>query len=261
MPLDRSRIRAVFFDVDGTLNDTDDQWVDRLEKILHPIRFALPGRQTRLASRGILMALESPGNLLYHWLDHLGLDRMAGRTLQIFMRQPAKRTVETFRIIPGVIDMLQQLSRRLPLAVISSRDEFTTLAFLEAFELSPLFQAVATSQTCNLTKPFPDPVLWAAARLGVPPQQCLMVGDTTVDIHAGRSAGAQTLGVLCGFGTESELRRAGADEITASTADVLKLLEPITPYSIIPNRRSQGRPIFARKGQGIPARTTRKASP
>lgn len=209
------------------MNDTDDQWVDRLEKILHPIRFALPGRQTRLASRGVLMALESPANLLYHWLDRLGLDRMAGRTLQVFLRQPAKRTVETFRIIPGVAAMLQQLSRRLPLAVISSRDELTTLAFLEAFELRPYFQAIATSQTCSFTKPFPDPVIWAAARLGVPPQQCLMVGDTTVDIHAGHSAGAQTVGVLCGFGAESELRRAGADEIVASTGEIIKLFDPL----------------------------------
>ena len=36
-----------------------------------------------------------------------------------------------------------------------------------------------------------------------------MIGDTTVDIRAGRSAGAQTVGVLCGFGEENELRRIG----------------------------------------------------
>ena len=47
-----------------------------------------------------------------------------------------------------------------------------------------------------------------------------MIGDTTVDIRAGKAAGAQTVGVLCGFGEEGELRRVGADLILPSTADV-----------------------------------------
>ena len=51
-----------------------------------------------------------------------------------------------------------------------------------------------------------------------------MIGDTTVDIRAGRAAGAQTVGVLCGFGSERELRRAGADLILASTAELGEML-------------------------------------
>jgi len=47
----------------------------------------------------------------------------------------------------------------------------------------------------------------------VAPENCLMIGDTTVDIRAGKSAGAQTIGVLSGFGERSELVRAGADLI------------------------------------------------
>lgn len=50
-----------------------------------------------------------------------------------------------------------------------------------------------------------------------------MIGDTTVDIRAGKAAGAQTIGVLCGFGQE-ELRRAGADVIVPSVADVAAIL-------------------------------------
>jgi phosphoglycolate phosphatase-like HAD superfamily hydrolase len=64
----------------------------------------------------------------------------------------------------------------------------------------------------------------AANKMGVPPQACLMAGDTTVDIRAGKSAGAQTVGVLCGFGEEPELRRQGADLILPGTADLVKVL-------------------------------------
>ena len=96
-------------------------------------------------------------------------------------------------------------------------------AFLDQFQFASCFSAVATSQTCRYTKPFPDPVLWTARQLGIAPEHCLMVGDTPVDVRAGRSAGTQTVGVLCGFGTQDELRRAGADEIIPSTADLAAL--------------------------------------
>jgi phosphoglycolate phosphatase len=51
-----------------------------------------------------------------------------------------------------------------------------------------------------------------------------MVGDTQVDILAGRRAGAQTAGVLCGFGRRADLEKAGADAILETTADLPGLL-------------------------------------
>jgi phosphoglycolate phosphatase-like HAD superfamily hydrolase len=60
--------------------------------------------------------------------------------------------------------------------------------------------------------------------MDVDPEHCVMIGDTTVDIRAGKSAGAQTVGVLCGFGEEPELLQLGADLILPDTpkmADVL----------------------------------------
>jgi phosphoglycolate phosphatase len=61
--------------------------------------------------------------------------------------------------------------------------------------------------------------------MGVQPAECLMIGDTTVDIRAGKSAGAQTIGVLCGFGEEPELRQLGADLILRSTSDLDELFD------------------------------------
>jgi phosphoglycolate phosphatase-like HAD superfamily hydrolase len=112
------------------------------------------------------------------------------------------------------------LRPRYPLSIITARGKRTTQQFLDQFELASGFVCVAPGQTCRHTKPYPDPVLWVAAQMGVPPEQCLMVGDTTLDIRAGKAAGAQAVGVLCGFGEEDELRRAGADLILPSTADL-----------------------------------------
>jgi phosphoglycolate phosphatase-like HAD superfamily hydrolase len=110
------------------------------------------------------------------------------------------------------------------MAVVSARDEKGTMAFLERFDLVQYFDAIVTGLSAKHTKPYPDPVLFAADKLGVAPENCLMIGDTTVDIRAGKSAGAQTVGVLCGFGEEPELRKMGADMILEDTTELVGLL-------------------------------------
>jgi phosphoglycolate phosphatase-like HAD superfamily hydrolase len=108
--------------------------------------------------------------------------------------------------------------------VASARNEKSSMAFIHQFNLAPFFRVVVTSQTTRRTKPFPDPLLYAAEKLGLPPANCLMVGDTTVDMRAAKQAGMQAAGVLCGFGRENELRRAGADEIFSLTTDISRIL-------------------------------------
>ena len=107
--------------------------------------------------------------------------------------------------------------------MVSARDERSSLAFINQFGFSELFKVVVTSQSVRHTKPFPDPMLYAAEKLNVPPGRCLMVGDTPVDMRAARLAGMQSAGVLCGFGREKGLRQAGANVILPSTADLLRL--------------------------------------
>ena len=51
-----------------------------------------------------------------------------------------------------------------------------------------------------------------------------MIGDTTVDMRAGKSAGTQTVGVLCGFGEEPELKKKGADMILKTTSELVNVL-------------------------------------
>ena len=223
MALDIPRIAAICFDVDGTLSDTDEQWVHRLQRILIPTRAILPGKQTLRTARWLVMGLETPGNWGYELLDRLHLDDEAGRLINAVSRRNLEK-VKPLPVIPGILRMVAALKERYPLAIVSARGERTTRQFLEQHNLLPSFTAVATALTCPHTKPFPDPIYWAASQLGVPAERCLMVGDTTVDIRAGKAAGAQTVGVLCGFGSERELRRAGADLILPTTGQLDEIL-------------------------------------
>jgi N-acetyl-D-muramate 6-phosphate phosphatase len=224
LPLHISRIRAICFDVDGTLSDTDDLFVQRAERALKPVRFLFPQRDSQRAARRLVMWSEAPGNFLISAADTFGVDDEIAAVVEWFNRHRS-RPRKNFLLIPGIKEMLQALSEQYPLAVISARDERGTRAFLDRFELTPFFRVIVTAQTAEHTKPYPDPIFYAANALGVPAEACLMVGDTVVDILAGSKAGAQTVGVLCGFGEEPELRKRGADMILATTPELVQVLE------------------------------------
>lgn len=222
MSLDISRIQAILFDIDGTLSDSDDHMVSRLEKALcYPLFFLKPHRRHALA-RWTVMAMETPGNFIYNQADRFDLDSLFIKILNQ-RSQLHKEKKKSYRIIPGVSHMLAQLARFYPMGVVSARDEVSSLAFIHQFSLEDHFKVVVSSQTCRYTKPFPDPLLYAAEKLGVAPENCLMVGDTPVDMRAATLANMQALGVLCGFGRKAELERAGAHIILPSTADLLNL--------------------------------------
>lgn len=223
MSLDLSRIRALCFDVDGTLSDTDDLYVQRLVNLLRPLGFLI--RDIPRLARRLVMWMEAPGNALLGLADTFGIDDEMVAVID-WMSRRRKKAWKKFLLVPGVDDMLSALHGRYPMAVVSARDEANTRRFLEQFGLTDYFDAIVTALSAEHTKPYPDPVLLAAEKMGVAPHHCLMIGDTTVDIRAGKAAGAQTIGVLCGFGEEGELKRLGADLILASTADLKALLLP-----------------------------------
>ena len=223
MSLDIQKIQALCFDVDGTLSDTDDQYVAKFEKILRPLSFLFRDRDTYRAARRFVMWSETPGNMIFGIPDVLGLDdELASISDWLTRKNPPP--LKHFILIEGVREMLSALHEKYPMAVVTARNEEGTMQFLEQYDLLPFFDVIVTALTAEHSKPYPDPVLHAAKAMNIPPENCLMIGDTTVDIRAGKAAGAQTVGVLCGFGEEKELRHRGADlilETTAVLADIL----------------------------------------
>ena len=226
MTLDISRIKALCFDVDGTLSDTDDYYAQKPVRFLHPSLFRDPVH----TARRIIMWIESPGNALLGFADRIGIDDEMVAFID-WLNRNRKSPLKQYLIVPGVEEMFKQIQGRYPMSVVSARDEKTTLRFLTQFDLCKYFDAIITGLSAPHTKPYPDPIFLAAQKMGVQPHECLMIGDTTVDIRAGKSAGAQTVGVLCGFGEEPELRQLGADLILKSTGDLAALLNGQTPLT------------------------------
>lgn len=237
MTLDLSRVKALCFDVDGTLADTDDHLVAQLAALIDAIP-GVSGRRAERVARQVVMAAETPVHAAYAMLDQLGLDVPIHHLRERVKAQKQRgadpghtRNPEAIDEVPhemvaGVKDMLVKLAHHYPMCTISTGGAPRVDRFLQQYGVREHFRAVVGAQTTRRMKPHPEPLLFAAAAMGVKPEDCLMIGDTTIDVRTGVAAGAQTVGVLCGFGTEDELRAAGAQLILRTTSDLLAVLQP-----------------------------------
>jgi HAD superfamily hydrolase (TIGR01549 family) len=171
---------------------------------------------------------ERTGSRLLTWLDYVDLDddvdRLAARIMTAWRHQ---RETGAYRLVAGVTEMLDNLAARYPLAVVTTRSRRRAHVMLDDAALTRHFHAITARDDTRRIKPHPEPVERMAAQLGVAPANCLMVGDTTADVLSAKAAGAQAVGVLCGFGREADLVRAGADRILLSTAEISALLQCI----------------------------------
>lgn len=211
------QIRAILFDLDGTLLDTDDQALARIGRYLRPIT----RNRTDATARWLLMRAETPGNALMALIDALHLDHRLLAMSDRLRRWRGVYPAYEFHLIEGVAEALSCLRERYQLGIVTTRSRYHIEQFLARFpEIAPLIDVTCGMQDTRRYKPHPAPVLFAAQRLGLLPEQCLMVGDTTVDVRSARRAGAWSAAVLSGFGESNELQRAGAHIILDSVADL-----------------------------------------
>jgi HAD superfamily hydrolase (TIGR01662 family) len=216
------QIEAILFDLDGTLLDTDHQVVARLAKRLRPFL----GRRASPAARWLTMKAETPGNALVTVLDMLGLDEPLMGFTDRLRRQRGVYPAYEFQLIPGVETMIGQLhAKGFRLGIVTSRSGYHLRQFLGQFpDIATAIEVTCSLQDTRRLKPHPAPIELAARRLSIAVQNCLMVGDTVVDVRSARRAGCWSIGVLCGFGQRDELEKAGAHLILGSTADLGQLL-------------------------------------
>jgi HAD superfamily hydrolase (TIGR01549 family) len=224
MGLDLERIQVLLFDVDGTLMDTDDLMVRQVTEWLGNFKGLLSEKRRQILARRLIMRLESPSNRILQFLDWIGLDGVYAALNKWLHQRGWRRLPTEYPLIPGTIEALKKLKPHYRMAVVSARGALQVDAFIAHHNLETFFEIVVSGQTVPRTKPYPDPLVFAASELQVSPEACVMIGDTTVDIHSGRAANTQTIAVLSGFGEAPELKAAGANVILDKVAEIPKIL-------------------------------------
>lgn len=216
----RRRIRAVLFDLDGTLVDSAPDliatlaWLRRSEG-LADVDY---GPMRHLAAQGALGMIEAG------FADRPDLDRSFLRTR--FLERYAGHLWVESRPYSGVEEMLRGLVERdLRLGVVTNKLAYLAEPLLRAAGWSERLECVIGGDTAARAKPHPAPILEACRRLAVQPAEALMVGDDIRDIQAGRSAGSVTAVAAWGYlGPDSRPQEWGAHHVLAAPGEIqLKL--------------------------------------
>lgn len=215
-------VRAVLFDLDGTLLDSAPDLAGAANAMRTQRGLAaLPLEQFRAHSgsgaRGMLRVAFGiePG--------HDSFDDLKQQFFQAYQ----KRLMDLTRPFDGVDQLIGALSvAGWPWGVVTNKGERFTTPLTRAM---PLFSSAATvisGDTTAHTKPHPAPLLEAARRMGLPPSECLYVGDDIRDIQAGRAAGMCTVAAMYGYlGAGADVSAWGADQVISTPPELLKYLE------------------------------------
>ena len=217
-------MKALLFDLDGTLADTLDDLADSMNWCLRRLGFPEHARDAYryFVGDGISM------------LCRRALPENAQEAVPVLEEMMRRRYAENMLIktrpYPGISELLEALSARgLALCVFSNKPHDSTVRLVAA--LFPLARfACARGQLPGVPrKPHPAGALAIAQEVGIPPREFLYVGDTATDMLTARAAGMTPVGALWGFRDRRELQEAGAVHIVSQPAEILSLPELAGP--------------------------------
>lgn len=208
-------IRAVLFDLDGTLTDTLADIADAMNRALRlhglpewPLeayRYLVGDGAKKLAERAVR--------------DRQELALSVQRAYQAYYETHTLVKTRPYDGVPELLRTLQEMG--LKLAVFSNKPDADTKGVVAHFFPEIRWAAVRGQVEGVPVKPDPTGALAVARAMDVPPDEVLYLGDTSTDMQCALNAGMYPVGALWGFRTAQELEESGAAVLAAHPADVL----------------------------------------
>lgn len=215
-------VRAVLFDLDGTLIDSAPDLgaaVDRM-RVARGLASLPLDRYRPMAGAGARGML---GIAFDMTPDHPDFSAMR----EEFFQSYEARMTELTRVFDGVADLVASLvDRQLAWGVVTNKSMRFTGPLTKLMPLFATAGAVVGGDSTPHAKPHPAPLLEAARQLGIAPEACVYVGDDERDIQAGRAAGMGTVAATYGYlGGNADVARWGADAHIDAPSALLSLLK------------------------------------
>lgn len=214
-------MKAVLFDLDGTLADTapDLGLALNLLRERHGLPPLAQGTIRPYASHGTRGLFEIGFGLTP---DDARFEPMREEYLTLYTANLCLHT----RLFPGMTQLLDELeARSIAWGVVTNKPARFTEPLLEQLGLAGRAACIVSGDSCAHPKPHPEPLLCASRKTGAPPAGCLFVGDAERDIEAARAAGMKALVAAYGYlGAEDRPESWGADGIIRLPAEILDYL-------------------------------------
>jgi HAD superfamily hydrolase (TIGR01509 family) len=196
---------AILWDLDGTLVDGAAAIHDAFEHALRATDMP-PVERAKVAGM-----IGVPLRLMFRELCQVN-DADAALLVRAYRARFEEMAPKLVRAAPGAMDALDHFSA-VPHAIVTTKAVEPARVVLRALGVEARFAAVIGVDTVLRPKPDPEGVRVALARLGVGASRAVFVGDTVMDVVAGRSAGVRTVAVANGHGDPGELEAASPDAI------------------------------------------------
>ncbi len=211
------RSRMVLFDCDGTLVDSQSLIARAMAEAW--IGSGAPSPEPQAVRSIVGLSLMEAVRRLHPEGDQATHTAMVDRYRAAFSRFRA--TDSQFEsLYPGTREaLLDADAQGFVLGIATGKGRRGLREVLEHHDLLPLFATLQTADDAP-SKPHPAMVQQAAAEVGVPCGNIVVVGDTTFDMEMGSRAGARTLGVSWGYHTKSALERSGAELVLGQWGDL-----------------------------------------
>ena len=224
-------IRAVLFDLDGTLIDTLPDLHAAACAMLNDLgRPPLPLESIRAyVGRGIPNLIK---RVLANSL-HVAEDPNPPppEAVASYRRHYARENGRNAKVYPGVLEGLASLrAQGVPLGVVTNKADIFIQPLLEQTRLSSYFDVLVGGDRLPKVKPDPMPLVWACGRLGVSPTETLFIGDSINDALAARAAGCPVFLLPYGYNEDRDVHELDCDAIVESVRDAVKLIR--TPETV-----------------------------
>jgi HAD superfamily hydrolase (TIGR01509 family) len=227
-------IKAVIFDVDGTLVDTVDMhalaWQRAFAEFGKEIEFSDIRDQIGKGGDQLMPVFLSESEL-----DEFG-KRLEKRRGDIYKSDYLK-TAKPFPMVRELFERIRADGKKVALGSSAPQDELDH--YLELTNVGDLIEADTSGDDAENSKPEPDIFLAAMSKIGKPdPADCIIIGDSPYDAEAAGKGGSSTIGFLSGGFSETSLRDAGCIEIYDGPADLFENYERSAIALGLPARQS-----------------------
>jgi phosphoglycolate phosphatase len=216
-----SPLKAIIFDLDGTLVDSARDLRDAMNALLaeEGLRQIDLAEVKSMIGDGVAKLVERAVSATRGDLSRL--PALVTRFLQIYEANASRHT----EAYPGVVETLTGLrGLGFALAIVTNKPYAVTIDILEALGLRTYFNAVIGGDTLPECKPHPAPILMALKQLGIEPESALMVGDNYHDVQAARAAGVRAFAVTYGYSHKPHAE-LGADRLIDTMSELLPIIE------------------------------------
>ena len=214
-------VRAVLFDLDGTLADTAADLARALNRVraergLGPVPPALTRPHTSKGARGLL------GVGMGVAPEHATYEALRERFLEYYAEELCVDT----KLFDGIPELLGTLRERgLAWGVVTNKPGRFTEPLMRQLDPKCTAACVVSGDTTPKSKPFPEPLLHAAREIDVAPRECLYVGDDLRDVQAARAAGMSVVVAAWGYlGDAGDPAGWGADAVIAHPRETLNFI-------------------------------------